>query len=260
MSETTKRVRPILRWPGGKRRMLKHLLPMIPEHVCYAEAFAGGLAMLLAKPRSEVEIINDINGDLVALYRNLQYHLPELNRELDFMLGSRQMLRDFVVQPGITEIQRAARFLLRNRISFGGGGTSFGVTKSGGGGAAFSHPGCAELLGDAHERMDKVIVENLPYQRFLNLYDTKNTFFFLDPPYVNADPHAYRGWTENEMREFRECVSKLKAKWIVTVDDSKLNRELFRDCKLQEVRTKNGCTNNRTHSEVTFGELIITAK
>ena len=77
---TTKTIRPILRWPGRKTRMLKHRLPLIPEHVCYCEPFAGSLALLLAKPRSQVEIVNDMNGDLVALYRNLQYHLPELLR------------------------------------------------------------------------------------------------------------------------------------------------------------------------------------
>lgn len=75
--------RPILRWPGGKRRMLKRILPKITPHVCYCETFAGGLAVLLAKERSEVEIVNDLNGTLVALYRNLQYHLPALLAEMN---------------------------------------------------------------------------------------------------------------------------------------------------------------------------------
>lgn len=59
--------KPILRWPGGKSRLLSNILPLIPEHICYAEPFAGGLAVLLAKPRSKVEVTNDANGTFVGL-------------------------------------------------------------------------------------------------------------------------------------------------------------------------------------------------
>src|SRR6185295_16479727 len=100
------RFRPLVRWPGGKTRLLSKILPLIPPHVCYCEPFAGGLAVLLAKPRSKIEVVNDLNGDLVALYRCAQYHLDELCRELEFMIGSRRNLVDYVAQPGITDIQR----------------------------------------------------------------------------------------------------------------------------------------------------------
>lgn len=101
--------------------MLKKLLPLIPEHECYAEAFAGGLALLLAKERSDVEVVNDANKELVILYRQVQFHLPELEREIEFILNARENLKSFRTEKGITEIQIAARFFIRNRISFGGG-------------------------------------------------------------------------------------------------------------------------------------------
>ena len=87
---------------------------------------------MLAKERSPVEVVNDLNGDLVHLYRNVQYHLPALLQEVEWTLGSRKNLFDFIAQPGLTEIQRAARWLIRNKISFGGGMTSFGVSRSSG--------------------------------------------------------------------------------------------------------------------------------
>jgi DNA adenine methylase len=240
--------------------MLKLILPRIPEHVCYCEPFAGGLAVLLAKPRSNVEIVNDVNGTLVALYRNLQYHLPAMLSEIDWMFSSRQTLHDFIAQPGLTEIQRAARYLLVNRTSFGGNMHSFAVAKTRGGGAAFDRDTTTKLLGAAHERLNKVVVENLPYERCLANYDSKDSFHFMDPPYLNAQTAAYRGWTEKEMRQFRRTVEKLKGKWLVTVDDSPLNRELFSDCNLEPVSTQNRLCNTRTHNHVKFEELIITPK
>jgi site-specific DNA-adenine methylase len=80
MNKTTK---PILRWQGGKTRMLKQILPLLKPHACYVEPFFGGGAVLFAKERSSTEVINDLNGNLVALYRNLQFHLPALLGELD---------------------------------------------------------------------------------------------------------------------------------------------------------------------------------
>lgn len=57
----------------------------------YVEAFSGGLAVMLAKPRSTAEVINDINGDLVNLYRHAQFHIDALVAEVEFTLVSRQM-------------------------------------------------------------------------------------------------------------------------------------------------------------------------
>jgi DNA adenine methylase len=252
------RTKPILRWPGGKSRLLPMILPRIAPHVCYCEPFAGGLAVLLAKPRSHVEVINDCNGDLVSLYRSLQYHLPELLREIDCMFASRKVLKDFIAQPGITEIQRAARFLVKNKTSFGGGMTSFAVAKTRGGGAGFSRERHTVLLGEAHHRLDKVVVENLPYERCLELYDARASFFFLDPPYLNSDAGAYAGWNEKQMREFRRRVDRLKGQWLVTVDDSAFNRELFKDCRMEAVESQNKRVNNRRLPDAKFGELVIT--
>lgn len=69
--------KPIISWPGGKRRLLKHLYPHFPEHDCYVEAFAGGAASLLMRPYpAATDLLNDINGELVGLTKIN-------NRELD---------------------------------------------------------------------------------------------------------------------------------------------------------------------------------
>jgi DNA adenine methylase len=255
---THQRTKPILRWQGSKSRMLKHILPLIPPHVCYCEPFFGGGAVLFAKPRASTEVINDLNGNLVALYRNLQFHLPALLHELDWLFSSRQNLHDFIAQPGLTELQRAARFLLVNRTSFGGNMHSFGVAKTKGGGVGFDHTKISELIGEAHKRLDGVVVENISYDRIFKNYDSEDTFHFIDPPYENATNGGYAGWDQKQLTTFRREVGRLKGNWIVTLNDSEFTRQLFSGCKQQPIVTQNRAVNARTHSAQTFGELIIT--
>jgi DNA adenine methylase len=252
--------KPILRWQGSKSRLLKQIMPLMKPHVCYCEPFFGGGAVLFAKDRSPVEVINDINGNLVALYRNLQFHLPALLAELEFLQAGRQNLKDFVSQPGVTDLQRAARFLLVNRTSFGGNMNSFGVAKTKGGGGGFDRNILGSLLGKAHDRLNGVVVENISYERVFKNYDSRDTQFFIDPPYEEATNGAYAGWSKKQLTDFRQAVAGLKGNWIVTLNDSPLTRELFSGCNIRPVVTTNRAVNRRTHGRQTFGELIITPK
>lgn len=249
-------VKSVLRWPGGKRRVLKELLPLVPsDGRCYCEVFAGSAAVLLAKERHPVEIVNDLNGDLVALMRNAQFHLPALLEEMRWFVASRKDFVEFGQQPGLTEIQRAARFLLRNRISFGGGMRSFGVAKTTS--IGFDRDGVGEALEMVRRRLNRVVVENLPYERCLANYDSPETVFFLDPPYVGPSTGAYEGWGQKEMTELRCRLDRLAGRWLLTVNDSEENRRLFSDCNVRPIKTTNRLRNNRTTESASFGELII---
>ena len=77
--QTDTKPMPIIAWMGGKRRLAKHLLPLFPEHSCYVELFAGGAALFFLRDKpARCEVLNDINGDLVNLYRVVQHHLTNL--------------------------------------------------------------------------------------------------------------------------------------------------------------------------------------
>src|SRR5581483_8201750 len=95
--------RPVISWPGGKGKLLKHIMPLIPPHTCYVEVFGGGLAVFLAKKPSHLEVINDINRDLNVFYRCCKYHLDPMLDELDFVLNSRRDFEDFGAQRGLTD-------------------------------------------------------------------------------------------------------------------------------------------------------------
>ena len=84
---------PIIPWIGGKRRLARHILPLFPAHSCYVEPFCGAAALYFMKAPSEVEVLNDINGELVNLYRVVQHHLEEFLRQFKWALTSRQIFK-----------------------------------------------------------------------------------------------------------------------------------------------------------------------
>ena len=176
---------------------------------------------------------------------------------MEFLIASRRNLQDFTAQPGLTDLQRAARFIARNKMSFAGNIKSYAVAKVGGG-AISSLENVTTLLRALNKRMDRVSVENLSYERMFENYDAPTTFFFIDPPYLDAKPQTYRGWSADELREFAARVKKLRGSWIVTLDDSPLNRELFKGYPFIATTSRNGCHNQKNaHNQKMFGELII---
>lgn len=256
MSEAPK---PLVSWAGGKRRLLKHLLPLIPAHTCYAEVFGGGGAMLFAKARSKVEVFNDINGELVNLFRQAKWHHEELRREISLLPNSRELFAALLSAPGLTEIQRAARFLLINRWSFGGQMDSYGISKcAGGGGGNVSLEALAGNIANVALRLDRVNVENLDWRKIFARYDSAETFFFVDPPYIRASATNYAAWDPGEMSALRGVLDGLKGTWLLTVDDSPECREIFAGLPMMAVARANGIENRpgRRKNPV-YHELII---
>lgn len=108
---------------GGKRRLADRLIPLFPAHECYVELFAGGAALFFLKPGiAKCEVLNDINGELVNLYRVVQHHLEEFVRQFKWAISSRQVFKWHQEQPTepLTDIQRAARFFYLQQHAFGG--------------------------------------------------------------------------------------------------------------------------------------------
>ena len=113
-------------WIGGKRALRRAILERFPDDEVgrYIEVFGGAAWVLFAKEKkaNQLEVYNDINGNLVNLFRCVKYHCGELQRELEWMLTSREQFFDCLTQyqaRGLTDIQRAARFFYAVKISFG---------------------------------------------------------------------------------------------------------------------------------------------
>lgn len=250
--------KPVFGWQGGKRWLVKELLPMIPAHKTYVELFCGGGALLCAKPKSACEVINDKNSDLVNLYRVVKYHLAPLFDEMDWCLNSRQEFKDYKEQRGLTDIQRAARWMMRMKNGFGGAAVSFGRARQGGGAAHSSKKGRLALLRAFNTRLDSVVIENLDWKECIKLYDSKTAVFFCDPPYTTGKASSYGAWTIDDLAHFREAgLDQLRGTWILTIDDTPANRGLFRDCDIREFSRANSVNMREGESASTYHELII---
>ena len=252
------RVKPAVSWPGGKSRYLNRLLPHIPEHTCYVEPFAGGLAVMLAKPRSDLEVVNDANGELITFYRCVRFHADVLLTELEFVLNSRQEFKDFCHQPGLTDIQRAARWFYRNKNCFGAaGGDSFGTGALGGGASHGSRGARMEAIRALNFRLDKVCIEHLDWKRCVELYDRPTTFFFCDPPYTECNAGMYGAWTNTDVQILRDTLAKLRGKWLVTLNDTPAIRAIFAGCRFDGFTRPRGINNRQGVPAQPYKELII---
>lgn len=165
---------PIIPWIGGKRRLADRIFTLFPHHSCYVEPFAGGAALYFLRPvPAEVEVLNDVNGDLINLYRVVQNHLEEFVRQFKWALSSRQVFKwlQMTRPETLTDIQRAARFYYLQQSAFGGrvSGQSYGT-------ATTTPPGLnllrlEESLSAAHLRLSNTYIEHLTWQDCIKRYD-----------------------------------------------------------------------------------------
>jgi DNA adenine methylase len=224
----------VLTWMGNKRLMTKKLLPLIPAHQSYCEVFAGSAALLLAKEPSSLEVLNDLDGELINFYRVARFHREALVEELEWMPRARAEFDDVRTQRGLTDIQRAARWLFLNKYSFGGKGESWGRKKYG---PPLSRKNLLANIYALAERLHDVVLENQDWRGVLGFYDGPETFFFLDPPYVDTEYYASmeRAWREEDHAELAAAVLRLKGSWVMTYNDHELVRELYAGCEMLEV-------------------------
>jgi DNA adenine methylase len=247
-----------LGWVGGKSKLTGTIIPLIPDHKCYVEVFAGAAWVLFRKDPVKVEVINDINGDLITLYRVLQNHLEEFVRYFKWSLISRdEFERQLQVAPDtLTDIQRSARFYYLVRTSFGAKAVnqSFGVANSQPPRLNFNR--IAEDLTEAHLRLSRVTIENLNYVDLIKRYDGEHVFFYADPPYWDCETDYGKGlFDKTDFTLLRDTLAAAKAKWMVSINNVPQIRELFADFHIAEVKTSYSIA-SKGNKPVT--ELLIT--
>lgn len=212
---------PIVPWPGGKRRLLKHLLPLLARpHECYCEPFCGGAAVLFAKEPKGIEVLNDIDGDLVRLYRVVAHHLEEFVRQFRWALTSREMFEwaKLTHVDTLTDIQRAARFYYLQRLCFGGKvtGRTLGIGPTAAKGLSFLR--LEEELSAAHLRLHRVAIEHLGWQQCITRYDRPGTLFFIDPPYWQTEGYGH-AFPWGEYQSLATVLRTLKGNAVITLND-----------------------------------------
>lgn len=248
---------PIIPWMGGKRRLAKHLLPKFPEHQCYVELFAGGAALFfMREQRAQCEVVNDINGELINLYRVVQHHFDEFTRQFNYTLSSREVFTRLRATPPelLTDIQRAARFFYLQHNAFGGKttGQTFGTATTD---KAWNATQIAEQLQAAQQRLGGVFIENEPWQRCVKRYDRPHTFFYADPPYWQTTGYE-RGFDWTEYEQLAQTMRTMQGKMMLSINDHPDIRALFAEFNITELQLAYSVT-RKTESRIQRGELVI---
>lgn len=248
--------KPIIPWMGGKTRLAKDILPLFPEHQCYVEVFAGGAALFYKKEPSKVEVLNDINGELINLYRVVQHHLEEFVRQFKWALSSRQLFEweKAKAPETLTDIQRAARFYYLQKLAFGGkvDGQNFGT-------AATSPPRLnllriEEDLSTAHLRLARTNVENLDWQRCIQKYDRPGTLFYLDPPYYETAGYGQDFGLEH-YKAMAELARTIQGKMLISINDHDTIRDVFKGLSNKPLNINYTVGGN--HNKKASRELLI---
>jgi DNA adenine methylase len=229
-----------LAYVGGKSLLANKIVSKIPKHNCYCEVFAGAAWILFKKPESEVEIINDINTNLITLYRVVKLHLEEFIRYLKWILVARDEFERFKSEnpETLTDIQRAVRFyyLLRSGFAAKLEKPSWAI--------AASRPPRLNLLrieeelSAVHLRLSRVYIENRPFKTIIPRFDKQDTFFYIDPPYYGFEDYYGPGlFTRDDFSLLRDLLSNVKGKFLMSINDTEEIRSLFASFMIEEVRT-----------------------
>ncbi len=242
-------------WIGGKKLLRKKIIEQFPDPnniERYIEVFGGAGWVLFGKePGKHLEVFNDIDNNLINLYRCIKYHCGELQKELDWLVVSRQQFFDYKEQyemRGLTDIQRAARYLYVIKASFGADRKTFGTNKK-------NLINTIDYLPEVTARLKDVVIENLDYQRLIKVYDRPKALFYLDPPYLGTEKYYDSGFCLDDHRQLCTILKGIKGKFILSYNDDSYIKEIYKDFYIEEVaRNNNLACKNGSNS---YKEIII---
>lgn len=234
---------------GGKGKLVKQLLPLIPPHRQYVEPFFGGGSVYFAKKPCGHETINDLNGDVINFYRVLQSPegLVELQRLLDFTPYARQVYDDARVEweTATDPLRRAYLFFVIARMSMSGMfGVSWGYTVTE---SNRNRPSslnnfrmATERLGKVHERLRDTQIECKDALDLIKHHDDPECFMYLDPPYMK-DTRRGGGYecemNDDQHKALLELIVNCKSKILLSGYGHPLYEEALKSWNRKEFHT-----------------------
>jgi DNA adenine methylase len=221
-------IRSPFRWVGGKSRLRKKIIALLPLHECYVEVFGGAAWVLFGKSPCRVEVLNDIDGDVVNFFRVVKEKPEEFLESFEWTIVSRNIFQTLREQPPdhLSDLQRAHRFYYLTMAGWGGEFSSprFQTSVSDGGhgnrliGALKTLP---QRIMPVYQRLQTVIIEDLDWRACLARYDKgyeeKRVVMYLDPPYPQNNcnyQHNMRQWKEHE--ELARALRSLRSRFVLT--------------------------------------------
>jgi DNA adenine methylase len=258
-----------LRYPGGKSRAIKKIIEHLPDNFSeYREPFVGGgsLFIYLKQQYPHLKIwINDLNSELFLFWKIAQSDLDKLVREIysiknkyqDGSLLFKELTNVDVQQ--LSDLERAIRFFVLNRITFSGTVESGGFSQQ-----AFHKRftiSSIERLKQLETILPDIKITNLDYSYLLQSQD-KDIFLFLDPPYYTATKSKLYGKRGNlhtifDHQRFSKLMKNCSNSWLITYDDCAEIRDNFAFCNLYKWEVQYGMNNYKQNRAAKGKELFI---
>lgn len=238
-------MKPFFARVGTKRDIVNKLIEYLPEHKIYVEAFVGGGALFWNMNNNKSKkIINDIDSNLIEGYK-----LLKKNRNTKLIIPPTiEAKQNFVNRKALNDNERLTQILLMTNNTFGSQGKGKIYTNT-------AHTEKIKKINEYSEKLKNVSILNQDFKKVIKKYDSKDTFFFLDPPYEKSE-----GFYNNFVIDYEELatiLSNIKGLFMLTINDSPVFRKLFKKFKIVPIVVK-----KKTGSDHAFGgtdrrELII---
>lgn len=228
-------------WVGGKSRLAKEIISYMPPHKLYIEVFGGALSVLYAKEKPNSakyrEVVNDINEELINLHKQIQKKPESLSFYAHQMLISRHLF--YAIKQGKlkprNDIQRASFYLFLLSQSFGSKGDNFAMNVK-----SRKPKDIYRSFKVYSQRLKLVTIEQMSFDKLIKTYDKDEAFFYCDPPYVGTENY-YKNMPEFDMSSHRlprDTLKNIKGKFLLSYNDCKETRELYKGFNIKEAGVK----------------------
>lgn len=238
------RIKTPISYYGGKQQMLKYILPLVPQHLCYTEVFSGGAAVFWAKETAKIEVVNDLNNNIVTFWEVLKTDFEALNEKVQSTLHSNFSYKkaNIIYQnpEHYPKLERAWALWVLTSMSYG---------SMPGGGFAFQKRlknACAikvknkrlNFIQELSNRLETTTIEHEDAGRIIKRYDTPNTFHYIDPPYIDSNQGHYGGYTEEMYKEHLSIIEKIEGKFLLSSYPSEILTEFANRNNWQQIEVK----------------------
>lgn len=255
-----------LRYPGGKSKALKQILPIVPTFDEFREPFVGGGSVFLALKQlfpDKKYWINDINRDLYLFWKNCQTDMGKLVSRIEEVkktcADGRLLFQELTEDRDFSDFDRAVRFFILNRITFSGTVESGGYSQQ-----AFEKrftPSSIRRLNQIESILKGAEISNIDYEKVVQK-SGENVFIFLDPPYLSTTKSKLYGKKGDlhsafDHERFAKNMEDCEHKWLITYDNSNEVKSLFQFANIYEWELQYGMNNYKQKTAEKGKELFI---
>lgn len=238
--KVTSQMRTPISYYGGKQSMVKDILPLIPEHRIYIEPFFGGGAVFWAKEKSSTEVINDVNMNIVNFYEVLKHNYFDLRKKIEATLHSREIYKKAMViydcpwlfadDPAV----RAWAFYIVTNQGFSCKIGTWGYDRDKR--SKTIQNKIENFNEDLSKRLKYVQIEQNLAHKVLLSRDSKESFAYVDPPYIDTNQGHYGGYTEGHYIRDLDALVSMKGKFLLSSYPSKILDKYIKEHKWHAIK------------------------